>query len=88
MSTEGKLNLQDTDEKITVGNGKRMLAIKVGSLRCRVIQVDGSTLNIIISEVKYVPDLCANLFSMNKALRNGFKLSNEGKSISLTKSSA
>jgi hypothetical protein len=42
----------------------------------------------VISEVKYLPDLCANLFSMNKALKDGFKLSNEGENISLTKGSA
>jgi hypothetical protein len=62
-----------------------MLATKVGSLRCRVIQVDGLTLDIVISEVKYLPDLCANLFSMNKAIKNGFKLNNEGENISLTR---
>jgi hypothetical protein len=65
-----------------------MLATKVGSLRRRVVQVDGSTLDIVISEVTYLPDLCANLFSMNKTLKNGFKLSNEGENISLTKGSA
>jgi hypothetical protein len=73
---------------MTVGNDKKMLATKVGSLRHCVVQVDGSTLDIVISELKYLPDLCANLFSMNKALKNGFKLSNEGENISLTKGSA
>jgi hypothetical protein len=88
MTTEGMFNLQDIDEKITIGNGKKMLATKVGSLRRRVVQVDGSTLEIVISEVKYLPDLCANLFIMNKALKNGYKLSDEGDNISLTKGSA
>jgi hypothetical protein len=70
MTTEGMLNLQDIDEKITVGNGEKMLATKVESLRRRVVQIDGSKLDIVISEVKYLPDLCSNLFSMNKALKN------------------
>jgi hypothetical protein len=54
-----------------------MVAMKVGSLRCRVIQVDGSTLDIVINDVKFLPDLCANLSSVNKVLKNGFKLSNK-----------
>jgi hypothetical protein len=45
-------------------------------------------LNITINEVKYVPKLCANLFSINKAIKNGFSLSNKGTSICLTKGSA
>jgi hypothetical protein len=88
MSTDGMFNLKDINEKITVGNGEKMLATKVGSIRRCVIQVDGFTLDIVISEVKYLPDLCDNLFSMNRSLNNGFKLSNEGENISLTKGSA
>jgi len=85
---EGMFNIRDIEEKVTVGNGSKMMATKVGSLRRRVIQVNGSTLDITINEVKYLPDLCANLFSVNKAIKNGFELSNEGENISLTKGSA
>jgi Reverse transcriptase (RNA-dependent DNA polymerase) len=35
--------------------------------------------------VKYVPEICSNLFSLNKALKNGFKLTNDGVIVSLTK---
>jgi hypothetical protein len=85
MSMDGMFNVQDIDEKVTVENGNNIVATKVGSLRCRVIQLDGSSLDIVINEVKYLPDLCANLFNVNKALKNGFDLSNEGESISVTK---
>jgi hypothetical protein len=88
MSLDGMFNIQDIDEKVTVGNGEKMVATKVGSLRCRVIQVDGSTLDIVINDVKFLPELCANLFSVNKVLKNGFKLSNKNENISLTKGSA
>jgi hypothetical protein len=84
----GMFHVQDIDEKVTVGNGNKMVATKVGSLRCHVIQLDGSTLDIVINEVKYLPELCANLFSVKKAIKNGFNLSNEGESISLTKGSS
>jgi hypothetical protein len=78
MSMDGMFNIQDIDEKVTVGNGNKMVATKVGILRLHVIQLDGSTLDIVINKVKYLPDLWANLFSVNKAIKNGFDLSNEG----------
>jgi gag-polypeptide of LTR copia-type/Zinc knuckle len=80
-STKGMFNISDIDEKITVGNGNSMTATKVGSLKCCVVQLDGSVLDIKINKVKYVPKLCANLFSINKAIKNGFSLSNKGTSI-------
>jgi hypothetical protein len=76
----------DIDEKITVGNGDSMTATKVGSLERCIIQLDGSVLNITINKVKYVPKLCANLFSINKAIKNGFSLGNKGTSICLSAS--
>jgi hypothetical protein len=45
-------------------------------------------LGIVINDVKFLLKLCAILFSVNKALKNGFKLSNKNENISLTKGSA
>jgi hypothetical protein len=59
--------------------------VEVGSLKCCVIQVDGLELDITLHKVKYVPELWVNLFSVNKALKNGHKLSNKGLSICLSK---
>lgn len=73
-SLEGIFYLKDIAETITVGYGDIMLATKVGSLRRRVVQLDGSTLDITINEVNDVTTLCANLFSINKAIMNGFNL--------------
>jgi hypothetical protein len=64
-----------------------MKAIKVGSLKCHVIQLNGSSVNVTLKEVKYVPELWMNLFSISKALKNGFNLSNKGLMISLKKGS-
>jgi hypothetical protein len=85
MTIEGMFDIQDINEKITVGNGNKMMATKVGSLSRCVIQVDGTVLDVVINEVKYVPDSCANLSSIKKAIKNGFDLSNQGENISLTK---
>jgi hypothetical protein len=88
MSIDGMFNILDIDEKVTVGNGEKMVATKIRSLRRRIIQVDGSTLYIVINDVKFLPELCDNLFSVNKALKNAFKLSNKNENTSLTKDSA
>jgi hypothetical protein len=77
-SENGLFKVESINESITVGNGKIMMATKVGSLKCRVIQVDGSEFDITLHKVKYVPDLWVNLFSMKKVLKNGHKLSNKG----------
>ena len=87
-SDKGMFDVQDISESITVGNGKSMTATKVGSLKCRVIQVDGAELDIILHEVKFVPELWVNLFSINKALENGHKISNKGLTICLSKGSS
>jgi hypothetical protein len=78
---EGLMNVKEICDEITVGNGKTMTATKVGDLKCKVIQPDGSSLDVTLYEVKYVPELWMNLFSLNKALKNGYTLSNKGLSI-------
>jgi hypothetical protein len=70
-----------------VGNGKRMMASKVGSLKCCVIQVDRLEFDITLHKVKYVPELWVNLFSINKALKNGRNLSNKRLSTCLSRGS-
>jgi hypothetical protein len=42
---------------------------------------------VTLKEVKYVPKLWVNLLSINKALKNGFDLSNKGLMISLKRNS-
>jgi hypothetical protein len=55
------------------------------SLKCRVVQIDGSTFNIILHNVKFVSNLCVNLFSINQALKKGHMISNDELTISLSK---
>ena len=65
----GLMNVKEICEEITVGNGNTMTATKVGDLKCKVIQLDGSSLDVTLYEVKYVPELWIHLFSLNKALK-------------------
>jgi hypothetical protein len=62
-----------------------MIAKKVGKLRCRILQKNGDKLIVTLENVKYVPELWINLFSIGKALKNGFNLSNDGEIIKLSK---
>jgi hypothetical protein len=54
---EGLMNIKEISNKITVGNGKTMTATKVVGLKCKVIQLDGSSLDVTLYAVKYVLDL-------------------------------
>jgi hypothetical protein len=49
-----------------------------------VTQLDGKKFFVSINHVKFVPSLCVNLFSLNKALKKGFVISNEANIVSLT----
>jgi hypothetical protein len=53
----------------------------------KMVHLDGSSVNVTIKEVKYVPELWVNLFSISKALKNGFNLSNNGLMMILKKRS-
>jgi hypothetical protein len=44
-----------------------MTATKVGNLKCGIILVNGSELDITLHKVRYVPALQVDLFSINKA---------------------
>jgi hypothetical protein len=48
-----------------------------------VTQFNGEKFTVTLNDIKYVPSLCVNLFSLNKALKKGFKVSNDGVVVSL-----
>jgi hypothetical protein len=51
-----------------------MMATKVDGLKCRVIQVDRSGLDINLQEVKFIPKIFVTLPSINKPLKNEYDL--------------
>ena len=67
---EGLMIVRDINEEITIGNGHTMVATKIGDLKYEVNQINGSKFDVMLKEVKYVPELWVNLFSINKALKN------------------
>ncbi len=62
-----------------------MTATKIGKMRRTIIQKNGDTVDITLTEVKYLEDLWVNLFSIGKGLQNGFNIGNKGINIFLTK---
>jgi hypothetical protein len=73
----GLLDVEDVSERITVGNRKTMEATQIGSLRCNVEKVNGKTFQVLFQGVKFDLELWVSLFSINKALKNSFKIANE-----------
>jgi hypothetical protein len=85
QSMEGLADVKDINESIKIGNGGAMRACKIGNLNCEVTQLDERKVVVSLKNVKFVPGICSNLFSLNKALMNGFTLANYGVIVSLTK---
>jgi hypothetical protein len=71
-SDEGLYEYITIPEEITVGNGNVMI---VGKLRCGILQKNGEKLIVTLENVKFVPELWITLFSIGKAVKNGFNLS-------------
>jgi hypothetical protein len=83
QSVEGLTDIKKIDESIKIGNGDSMKATKFGNLTCEVTQIKGEKFTVTLNDVNYVPSLCVNLFSLNKALKKGFKVRNDRVVVSL-----
>jgi hypothetical protein len=73
---------------IKIGNGVVLMATKIGKRRVTAIQADGTSLDLILEDYKYVPDLWVNLFSITKALSKGWNIGNKGIKLFINKGSA
>ena len=83
-SKSGMFNLKKWEVDVTVGNNETIKSVAKGQFKGTVTQADGSKINITLSDVLYVPDLCMNLLSLTKAIQNPkTTLKSEGKLISL-----
>jgi hypothetical protein len=84
---KGLFKVEKIIESITGGNGKGMLATNVESLKYWNIQQSIYGLNTTLKKLKFLPELWINLFSIDKAIKNGYHLCNQGLSIFLSKGS-
>ena len=83
--TIGMYEMKEVNQEIRIGDGKGLQAKKIGKWKGYIEQVDGTTRKVILDEVVFVPGLCVNLFSLTKAMKNGYKIGNDEKVITLTK---
>ena len=63
-SDDGMYDCKEIEEPIILCNGKKMMATKIGKVRMTALQVDGSTADVVLQGVKFVPGLDMNLFSV------------------------
>ena len=73
-SKEGMRNMRLIKSWVIFGNGQRLQSTQVEDKYGTAVQKDGMRTSIIIKDVKYVPELFYNLFSILMALRNGCTL--------------
>jgi len=83
---DGMSDLIDIDESITVGNGQKIKATKMGTMSGMVKMPDGKIRKVSLRNCKYVPQLAPfNLFSITHALSHGFNLGNDKENIFIQK---
>jgi transposase InsO family protein len=81
-STAGMYDLKDHVQAITVGNSETIYSKLIGKFKGTIIQQDGRTIDVVLDEVLYIPDLWLNLISVTKALKQPHtKLDNKGELI-------
>jgi hypothetical protein len=85
ISDKGMFDVRDIDEMIRVGNGNLLVATKIGNLKLDVTQINGTKFTITLQGLKFVPNLWVNLFSINQALKKGYRISNDNIIILLSK---
>jgi hypothetical protein len=85
FSEEGMYDCKEVRVPIKIGNGKSMVATKIGKKKVTMVLADGRTAEIILDNCKLVPNLWVNLFSLTQSLRKGWNLRNEGLKFVLTK---
>ena len=81
----GMYEEEEVNTPLNVSNGNNVRILKKGTLPLTVLQSNGETMDIVLRDYKYAPGLSVNLFSLTKAIQSGWKLSNSGTEIRLSK---
>ena len=82
----GMFDCRQIHSYLMISNGKHLFASRIGNKKVSIVQENGSTLYLILHDCMYIPDMYINLFSINKALGEGWKLSNHGLQMILSRS--
>jgi hypothetical protein len=82
---KGMFEIRKVESNIQVGDGNEIKTTAVGKYRGKIIQRDGTEMAVVLEDVYYVPGIMCNLFAITATLSKGWKLSNEGKVLKLSK---
>jgi hypothetical protein len=74
----GLTNMRDDNTPVRFGQGHEVKTTKVGTWTGQVVHADGTTHPLTLLNVKYVPRLPLNLFSIVTAMRQGGQFGNVG----------
>jgi hypothetical protein len=77
-SDEGMTDVKVIDSPVQLGNEATLRATKIGRKHLTVMSRNGSKLNVVLQDYKYVPDLWVNLFTLTKYLKDGWSIGNKG----------
>ena len=84
-SLNGMYDLTDapSNDGVRVGNNATLKVTKIGKWTGEYQNADGNTELVTLQQVKYVPGLAYNLFSITSAIKKGAKLFGEDKVITI-----
>jgi hypothetical protein len=71
---------------LKISNGKHLYSSMIGKKKVSIVQANGSRMDLILHDCMYIPDMCINLFSITKALSEGWNISNDGLQMVLSRS--
>ena len=84
-SDEGMFNVRKVRSEVKLGNGEVLISDKIGDRRVCKMTDRGMEQSIVIKDYKHVPGLKVHLFSLTKAMKNGWCLGNKGMTFTLRK---
>ena len=82
----GMFDCHNINSYVKINNGKNLYSSMIGNKKVSIVQANGSTTDLILHDCMYIPDIYINLFSITKALSEGWKISNYGLQMVLSRS--
>jgi hypothetical protein len=77
----GMFDIKPSSHKITVGDGRHLRVEKTGKLRICFEGREKETTEVLLENMKFVPEIKVNLFSLTVALEKGASFYSEGTSV-------
>ena len=81
----GCFDSKEMCEPVMMCNGKKIIATKIGKARMTALQVNGTTTDVVLHGVKYVPGLNMNLFSVPCSIELGWDTSNDERHLMISR---